>query len=537
MIPTAWGAPDFDDDDPSAPGRPLPTLVSLHFLRYVLRRRWVACVMSGILGLAAATALLVAVPPPHGAKAVLLLAHDPQVEPSQAMSTDVSLLMTRTVAAKTITSLGLAVTPDDFLSSMTAEPVSTDLMSVTLKAPTDADAIRRLSALTSTYLAFRTKQLSVQSNVLVDGMKRRIAELQRQVEGLTERIDRLSAAGGSSASDQSDAIAQRAQLTRQIDTLEQSVQDAILSNASIVSTSRVIDPAAAKAESVKRPIVLTLASGLIGGVALGCGAVLVLAITSDRLRRRFDVATALEAPVLVSVRRIAPLRRSWRRLPYLRALNARRADERQRLAHTIEMALPLPGRFGRLAVTCIENADEVRFALATAATNLMSSGSTVLLIDLTEHGGLHAAVERLMRGETGDRPTVLRPRGIPALASDHADLRAVGFEDQDGGAPSPALMDISLVLADLDPSMGADHLAAWTDRVAVVVTSGRSSAERVRTAAELVRAAGLDLRFGALLRADVTDESSGEAGLDRPGVHMPEGDGPVEPETRKSEAK
>ena len=94
-----------------------------------------------------------------------------------------------------------------------------------------------------------------------------------------------------------------------------------------------------------------------------------------------------------------------------------------------------------------------------------------------------------------------------------------------------------MVLADLDPSMGADHLAAWTDRVAVVVTSGRSSAERVRTAAELVRAAGLDLRFGALLRADVTDESSGEAGLDRPGVHIPEGDGPVEPETRKSEAQ
>jgi capsular polysaccharide biosynthesis protein len=540
MIPTSWGAADFDDDDPSVPGRPLPTLVSLHFLRYVLRRRWVACVMSAMLGLAVATALLVAVPPPHEAKAVLLLAHDPKVESSEAMSTDVSLLTTRTVAAKTIARLGLTITPDEFLSSMTAESVSTDVMSVTLTAPTDAEAVRRLGALTSTYLDFRAEQLSVQSNVLVDGMKQRITKLKNQVGDLTQRIDRLSASGSSAgASELGDAISQRAQVTRQIDTLQQSVQDATLSNASIVSSSRVIDPAAVKAGGVNRRIVLTLASGLIGGAVLGCGAVLVLAITSDRLRRRFDVATALEVPVPISTRRITPLRRGWRRLPYLRGLEARRADGCRRLAYAIEMGLPLPGRLGRLAVACIENADEVRFAVATAATNLAFRGSKVLLIDLTEHGSLHTAVEGLMPGETVDRPTVLRPRGIPALARDHTDLRVVGSEDDDGAAPSPDLMDVCLVLADLDPSVGADHLVAWTHRVVVVVTAGLSSAERVRTAAELVRAAGLDLRFGALLRADAHDESSGEAGRGRPAaVDIPEVvHGPVEPETRESEAQ
>ena len=75
-------------------------------------------------------------------------------------------------------------------------------------------------------------------------------------------------------------------------------------------------------------------------------------------------------------------------------------------------------------------------------------------------------------------------------------------------------MDVTFVLADLDPSVGADHIAAWADRVCV--TCGRSSAERVRTAADLVRAAGLNLQFRELLRTDVTDESSGEAGRDRP---------------------
>ena len=83
MIPATWDVPDFESDDPSAPGRPLPALVSLHFLRSALRRRWMACVLSAVLGLLAAAAFLVAFPAPHKAKAMLVLAHDPQVDPTR----------------------------------------------------------------------------------------------------------------------------------------------------------------------------------------------------------------------------------------------------------------------------------------------------------------------------------------------------------------------------------------------------------------------------------------------------------------------
>ncbi len=83
MIPATWEVPDFEDEDPSAPGRPLPALVSLHFLRSALRRRWVACALSAVLGLLAAAAFLVAFPAPHNAKAMLVLAHDPQVDPTR----------------------------------------------------------------------------------------------------------------------------------------------------------------------------------------------------------------------------------------------------------------------------------------------------------------------------------------------------------------------------------------------------------------------------------------------------------------------
>jgi hypothetical protein len=523
MIPARWETPDFEDDDPSAPGRPLPILVSLHFLRSALRRRRVACALSAVLGLLAAAAFLVAFPASHDAKAMLVLAHDPQADPLRAMSTDVSLLTSRTVAAKTIAELRLTMTPDDFLSNVTAEPVSSDLVSLTLAGPTDAEAVRRLRVLTSTYLDFRAVQLSAQSTALVEGINQRVAELQGQIEDLTQQIDQLSEAGDSGAND---AISQRSQVTEQIVTLQQSAQEAALRSTTIVSSSGVIDPAAAETGGEKRRIVFTLMSGLIGGAALGCGAVLVVAITSDRLRRRFDVAAALEVPVPISVGRIAPIPRRWLWLPKVRALDARRADYRRRLAHAIEMELPGPGRWGRLAVACVDNADEVRFAVATAATDLAADGRGVVLIDLSEHGGVDAAVTALMAGQTVAKPTVLRPRGIPALAVDPADLRVVGHEDEEEEeaeeVPLPDLTDVSLVLADLNPSVGADHLTVWTERVIVAVTSGLSSAERVRTAGDLVRAAGLDLRFAALLRADGTDVSSGAASPGESTIQKPE---------------
>ena len=202
----------------------------------------------------------------------------------------------------------------------------------------------------------------------------------------------------------------------------------------------------------------------------------------------------------------------------MRAVDGRRADGRQRLARAIEMELPVPRQSGRLAVVCLDNADEVRFAVAAAATDLLAAKRSVDLIDLTEHGSLEAEFAPSMTGST-HRPTVLRPRGIPALAGGAADLRAV--DDEDWNPDSLELTDVTLILADLDPSVGVDHLTAWTDRVIIAVTAGRSSAELVRTAADLVRTAGLEFRFAVLLRTERTDDSSGTAGFDRPAtIHL-----------------
>ena len=82
-------------------------------------------------------------------------------------------------------------------------------------------------------------------------------------------------------------------------------------------------------------------------------------------------------------------------------------------------------------MACIDNADEVRFAVADAATDLAANGCSVALIDLTERGSLTEVAPSMVSaaGETH----LLRPRGIPALA---AALPTSCSRAEDGNPPS-----------------------------------------------------------------------------------------------------
>jgi hypothetical protein len=69
--------------------------------------------------------------------------------------------------------------------------------------------------------------------------------------------------------------------------------------------------------------------------------------------------------------------------------------------------------------------------------------------------------------------------------------------------------DVALTLADVDPAVGVEHVRSWADQVVVLVTAGRSGAERLRTTGESIRAAGMHLLFVLMVGADPGDESLG----------------------------
>jgi hypothetical protein len=130
----------------------------------------------------------------------------------------------------------------------------------------------------------------------------------------------------------------------------------------------------------------------------------------------------------------------------------------------------------------------------------------VLVVDLTNDGVVQPALRRLRDLSERERPDVFRPSVVPSLTRGPADLEAADWDDV---AMAKARNGVTLILADLDPAVGVDHLAAWSDDVVVAVTAGASSVELVRTAGDLIRSVGLRLRGAVLLHAVRDDKSSG----------------------------
>ena len=271
-------------------------------------------------------------------------------------------------------------------------------------------------------------------------------------------------------------MSERSGLNSQIQSIQQTIQSDQIATAAVIQGSRIIDSASAVQVSAKRLIVFNAASGLVAGLAIGLGAVTLLAVASTRIRRRSDIAAALRAPVAVSV---GPIVRSrWRRI-----------------------FLPPPDPFDPVK----PNADlqlivqHLRSALDSASTPALA----VVAIDNVPAAALAVqSLQKQLAGE-GYRASIINetgsdlPGGVVAIAEPPSDR---------GGAIA---WNVVLVLATLDPMKGADHLRERASDAVVLVTAGRSSATKIEANAIMIRAAGLRLRSAVLIGTDRTDDSLG----------------------------
>ena len=163
---------DDEDGDPELTGTTPPLVVTWRTVKDALRRSWRWWVGAFVLGLVAGLLAPVALPHPGSATTTLLLVH-PNADDPSAMSTDVSLLMTRAVAGDVIAQLHLPnMTPDSMRASVTAEPVTDQILDITVTAPDDAAAVARSTALVNTFLAFRAEQLRSISGGIVSGYRK-----------------------------------------------------------------------------------------------------------------------------------------------------------------------------------------------------------------------------------------------------------------------------------------------------------------------------------------------------------------------------
>lgn len=487
-----------DDGDVQLPGSPTAEsgLVSLPFLLAAVRRRWRRVVATAGVCVLVALGMVQMGGGQHAATATLLLISDPSKDSTGAMTTNLSLVHTRAVAEEVIKDLQLPLSPQDFQSTVTATPLSDQLMSVTVTAPSDQEAIQRVNALTAAYLKFRGDKTSTLETSTIAANEQLIRSLNSQIVDVTRRADAATSSGQQQLAEQLNI--QRTQLQAQLAAAESENSQTELQNQAVLDASGVVDAAAVVHKSRLKFAGLAVISGLIGGTALGLGLVLAPAILSTRLRRRDDVARALGMPVRFSA---ASVRSRWRWTP---GREVRRNAEK--LAHGLATALPEHADTARLTLATVGDVRDGAYVVGALADELARESTSVAVVDLSTSGLLATRPRRLIgRRDPIQNRQLVKVRRHDVRVSELASRSRERFSsDKELGR-----IEVILTLIELDLGAGVDVLGDLADAAVVLVSAGKVSAERLRSSATLLRQSGIHPAFAMLAGADDTDDSSG----------------------------
>jgi len=318
----------------------------------------------------------------------------------------------------------------------------------------------------------------------------------------------------------SDLIAHRSQVEGQMAELEQRITDLILETSSIVTTSKILDSGIAVPHAHLRRALLNVISGVVAALALTGGVILLLAVTTRKVRLRADVAAALGAPVRLSVRRL--------RGGFLAALPGQRssgaAQDMLVTEHLLAQTIAKTGPHAALAIVAVGCEVEAAEVLLRLASRL-SYDRAVVLVDLSEHGslsrrrsrgGLRVAAPASPGGHeefSGASPRhgsadLVRPVGVPSLAVGPL-AEGTGSREGNDHARDRANFDVMLSLVTIDPALGADNLPSWSTDAVAMVRGGRCTPERIQATAHLVRSSGVALRYGILVGSAANDDTLG----------------------------
>jgi capsular polysaccharide biosynthesis protein len=475
-------------------------MVSLHTLKAAIIERRRFLLVMALLGLVVGAAFHLVVPRKYSAMTNLYLVEPSGSDPASAMATDASLLHTNAVAQKAMDALHLDEPVATFLSSYIGTSPSPALLSVKLTASSPTAAVTRANAVAQAFLAFRANEFRQQNTILINGLESQVSSLNTDINQLATQINALSgAAGGTQSSQLSALTSQQGEYAAQVSQLQAEIQQNQLNIATITKGSKVVDQASLVVVSTKRVLASDGLSGLVAGLGLGVLVLVFGAVLSERVRRREDIAAALGAPVELSV---GPYKRP-------RWASRRRLSKRvqqpgpglgmvaQRLRSRLEAA---PSR--ALCTVAIEATEPAALAVAVLARSLASEGKRVVVVDYADARPLaslfqveEGRTDVHPAGDTGGPVTVIVPPDDPAAMTE----RTV-----------PRDADAVLVLATVDPAIGAEHLSGWAVNSLVFISAGRATAERIGAVGHLLRRAGVDVIGAIVIGSGSKDDSVGD---------------------------
>ena len=496
-----------------------PALVSLGFIKAALRRSKRFWIVTAVVGLLLGPAVYVTSPHPYQATATVLLTHGPNEDVQSAAVNNQAIAETPSVAGLAMHDLRLQESVSSFLTTYTATSVTDRLLTVTASAPSGNQAVLRANAVAGAFLKFRANEMQSELNQVNQSLNQQINQAKQLISSIGAQISQVSGQP-TTPTQQAQLSTLRAEQTNATATLT-GFQRAVAANqtatqpatTAALKGSTILSVAQASHSQLKSLIIYALV-GLIVGFALGLAIVIIRALVSDRLRRRDEIAYALDAPVKLS---IGTLRgRRW--LPALPRQAARRNRDMRRVVAYLQASVPgSTGAQVGLAVVAVDNAPDVARAVAALATSCAGQGHRVVAADLSM--GAHMAHLCGVKSPGAHEVSQNGANFVIAVperddAAPVGPLRAVTSsagpaQGGDALVASCASADLLLTLVTLDPALGGEHLATWATKAVVVVSAGQSSTERVHGVGEMIRLAGTRLDSVVLIGADKSDQSLG----------------------------
>lgn len=353
-----------------------PPLVDLHRLVVALRRRrrlWLGFALAGLV-IGGASAVVLPAAPTAVTKIIVVHPDDSPTDSGTLMRTDVAVLQTGKIASATLKKLGSTEAPEDFLKEYTGLGLTNNIMQVSVKAKTNADAVAKAQALADVFIADHVQRNQAAATAQAKALLDQRSQAQQQLADVDGQVATETGKGSkANAGTLEQLYTQRADLVSKVADLQNQAQQAGIGTPQVAAGTQIVDAPVALPASLLKTGATDGAIGLALGLALGLGFAAVTALVRDRPVLRREIAEHLGASVIAQLRSKLPgPARFWSRGSAL--------AERKRVAVTLARATR--SERGPLAVLEL-GAPGVAAELAlNLAKELAEDGPVVVVDDL-----------------------------------------------------------------------------------------------------------------------------------------------------------
>ena len=435
------------------------------------RRRMLAAfaVIGLLLGVAAATAL----PTRASATADVFVTHENEAsgDGQSQMKTDLALLQTTSVAAVAVNTLRNGITPQDFVSMYSGAIVADNILEITARGATDAEALARVQAVANAFITVHVKQSSDAANATVKAYNDRRNQVQRELDDINSQI-----AAATSGADLQSLYNRRGALASQIASLAQQAEASGIGSPQVAAGTKILDAPHRTSHGFLVNVLLYGGIGLVAGLALGFLFAAVAAVVRDRPVLRRDLVAHLGASVVAQIP--APLRGP-------RKLIRRSSAEKERIrtaATLVRLLRESPKPVSVLELGCAPAAAAL---VKDMAEELAADHSVVVVDDLP-----------------GDQMTAALGLGSSVELVPGAQFPPVSPESRDAGTRT-------LAIGTVGPGTPWTDLRRLGAETLVVVRAGRTQAAWLHTVARQLADAGIAIIGLVVVHPDPRDKSDG----------------------------